>query len=115
MTLTCRISSTGQITEYEWIHVKYGVNDTQTFNSVQKSTSEVLSIPKEKQLGEWVCRFYNKQQLLGNATYYLQMMSEYCFVYFCKISQKINLNRGHQKYIVIMSIQLYRDKKIHTI
>lgn len=78
-TLTCRISNPTQVTSYEWIHVEYGVNDTQTFTSVQKSTSKVLSIPKEKQLGEWVCRFYNQQQLLGNATYHLQMMSEYCF------------------------------------
>ncbi|XP_053485970.1 uncharacterized protein LOC128610582 [Ictalurus furcatus] len=74
-TLTCRISNPTQVTSYEWIHVEYGVNDTQTFTYVQKSTSKVLSIPKEKQLGEWVCRFYNQQQLLGNATYHLQMMS----------------------------------------
>ncbi|KAF4088206.1 hypothetical protein AMELA_G00079720 [Ameiurus melas] len=74
-TLTCRISNPTQVTSYEWIHVEYGVNDTQTFTSVQKSTSKVLSIPKEKQLGEWMCRFYNQQQLLGNATYHLQMMS----------------------------------------
>lgn len=75
-TLTCRISSTSQVTNYEWIHVEYGVNDNQIFTSVQNSSSKMLSIPKEKLLGEWVCRFYNNQQLLGNATYHLQMMSE---------------------------------------
>ncbi|KAG7336020.1 hypothetical protein KOW79_000713 [Hemibagrus wyckioides] len=74
-TLTCRISSTSQVTNYEWIHVEYGVSDTQIFTSVQNSSSKMLSIPKEKHLGEWVCRFYNKQQLLGNVTYHLQMMS----------------------------------------
>ncbi|XP_027005833.2 neural cell adhesion molecule 2-like [Tachysurus fulvidraco] len=75
MTLTCRISSTSQVTDYEWIHVEYSVNDTQIFTSVQKSTSKVLSVQKEKQFGEWVCRFYNKQQLLGNATYQPHIMS----------------------------------------
>ncbi|MCJ8728632.1 hypothetical protein PDJAM_G00006630 [Pangasius djambal] len=75
MTLTCRVSNTSQVTSYEWIHVEYGVNDTRTFTSVQKSTSKVLSVPKEKRLGEWVCRFFNQQQLLGNVTYHLQMMS----------------------------------------
>ncbi|KAK3572101.1 hypothetical protein QTP86_022330 [Hemibagrus guttatus] len=74
-TLTCRISNTSQVINYEWIHVGYGVNNTQIFTSVQNSSSKILSIPKDKHLSEWVCRFYNKQQLLGNATSHLQMMS----------------------------------------
>ncbi|KAF5907718.1 lymphocyte activation 3 protein-like, partial [Clarias magur] len=75
--LTCRISSPSQITGYEWIYVEYGKNDTQTFTSVQKSTSNVLKVPKDKhqRLGEWMCCFYNQNQLLGNVTYHLQMMS----------------------------------------
>lgn len=78
-TLTCHISNTSHVTDYEWIHVEYRVNNTQTFTSIKKSASKVLVISKEKHLGEWVCRFYNHQQLLGNVTYHLQMMSEYSF------------------------------------
>ncbi|XP_060776571.1 uncharacterized protein LOC132886047 [Neoarius graeffei] len=74
-TLTCHISSTSQVTSYEWIHVENDVNGNQTFTSVQKSTSKVLSIPKTKRQGKWVCRFYNQQQLLGNVTYHQQVMS----------------------------------------
>ncbi|KAM9489272.1 lymphocyte activation gene 3 protein [Clarias gariepinus] len=75
--LTCRISNTSQVTGYEWIYVEYGENYTQTFTSVQKSTSNVLKVPKDKHLGlgEWMCSFYNQNQLLGNVTYHLQMMS----------------------------------------
>lgn len=110
-TLTCHISSTSQVTSYEWIHVENDVNGNQTFTSVQKSTSKVLSIPKTKRQGEWVCRFYNQQQLLGNVTYHQQVMSEYCFkplrnVMFTSVEWDNWLPR-HSKCILLRSKQLY--------
>ncbi|XP_062847639.1 lymphocyte activation gene 3 protein-like [Trichomycterus rosablanca] len=77
LTLSCLISSADLVTEYEWIYLSYGVNDTQTMTPVQRSTSNVLIISRadEKPPGAWVCRYYNEKQLLGNVTHPLQMMS----------------------------------------
>lgn len=74
MTLTCHLSNFSQVISYEWLRVIYGVNNTQTVTSV--STSESMKIPKvsEQDIGEWVCRYYGKEGLLGNVTYQLNMM-----------------------------------------
>lgn len=74
MTLTCHLSNSSQVNSYEWLRVSYGVNSTQTLTSVSKVNS--LKIPKvsEQDNGEWVCRYYGKEGLLGNVTYQLHMM-----------------------------------------
>ncbi|XP_043117680.1 protein borderless-like [Puntigrus tetrazona] len=76
VTLTCHLSNSDQVTSYEWLRVNYGPNDTQTLTSVQKTVQKTLRIQKvdEEGAGEWVCRYYGKQGVLGNVTYELHLM-----------------------------------------
>ncbi|XP_065126181.2 uncharacterized protein [Paramisgurnus dabryanus] len=73
MSLTCHLSDPSQVTSYEWLHVTYGINDTQTMTLVTKS--KILRIQKltEQEIGEWVCRYYGKDGFLGNVTYQIHM------------------------------------------
>ncbi|XP_036440379.1 limbic system-associated membrane protein-like [Colossoma macropomum] len=77
MTLTCDLSDTNQVTQYEWLRLDNSENATHTLTPLQKSTSKVFTIPKGEtnNLGGWMCRFYNQQRLLGNVTYHQEMMS----------------------------------------
>ncbi|XP_073703953.1 lymphocyte activation gene 3 protein-like [Garra rufa] len=72
--LTCHLSNSDQITSYEWLRVTYGPNNTQTVTSVQNTTSIRIQEATEKDAGEWVCRYYGKEGVLGNATYELYVM-----------------------------------------
>ncbi|XP_048009639.1 basement membrane-specific heparan sulfate proteoglycan core protein-like [Megalobrama amblycephala] len=77
VTLTCHLSNSNQITSYEWLRVTYGPNDTQTVTSVtsvQKTNSFRIQKVTERDAGEWVCRYYGKQGVLGNVTYELHIM-----------------------------------------
>lgn len=74
VTLTCHLSNSDQITSYEWLRVTYGANDTQTVTSVQKTKSFRIQQVTEKHAGEWMCRYYGKQGVLGNVTYQFHMM-----------------------------------------
>ncbi|KAK2903320.1 hypothetical protein QQF64_009743 [Cirrhinus molitorella] len=74
VTLTCQLSKSDQITSYEWFRVTYGPNNTQTVTSVQKTKSLRIQEATEKDAGEWVCRYYGKEGVLGNATYQLYVM-----------------------------------------
>ncbi|XP_056090843.1 T-cell surface glycoprotein CD4-like [Rhinichthys klamathensis goyatoka] len=74
VTLTCHLSNSDQITSYEWLRVTYGPNDTQTVTSVQKTKSFRIKQVTEKHAGEWMCRYYGKQGVLGNVTYQFNIM-----------------------------------------
>ncbi|TRY94281.1 hypothetical protein DNTS_030369 [Danionella cerebrum] len=74
VTLFCYISSPGLITAYEWLRETRGPNDTRTLSIIQKSSSSRIQI-SERDIGEWICRFYDHEGLLGNASYHLDMMS----------------------------------------
>ncbi|KAK7157382.1 hypothetical protein R3I93_008766 [Phoxinus phoxinus] len=73
VTLTCHLSNSDQITSYEWLRVTYGPNDTQTVTPVQKTKSSRIQVT-EKHAGEWMCRYYGEQGVLGNVTYEFQIM-----------------------------------------
>ncbi|KTG34952.1 hypothetical protein cypCar_00022045 [Cyprinus carpio] len=74
VTLSCHLSNSSHITSYEWLRVNYGPNDTQTVTSVQKTKSFRIKEVNEKDAGEWVCRYYGEQGVLGNVTYELHVM-----------------------------------------
>nr|XP_046255175.1 lymphocyte activation gene 3 protein-like [Scatophagus argus] len=74
LTLTCELSDTSEVTDYEWVHVSGNLNGTESIGSVQKGKTVKISIVSENQ-GEWTCRFYGKEGILGNVTYYIQAMS----------------------------------------
>ncbi|XP_047188169.1 lymphocyte activation gene 3 protein [Scophthalmus maximus] len=74
-TLTCQLSDTSEVTEYEWVHVTYDPSATQSFRSIQKGKTLSLNQVSEENWGEWACRFSGKEGNLGNITYHVQMMS----------------------------------------
>ncbi|KAJ8289893.1 hypothetical protein GJAV_G00006490 [Gymnothorax javanicus] len=75
VTLTCDLSNTTGVTQYEWVQMTYDSNGTQTITP--KHQTKTLMIPKmtEGHAGEWACRYHGKQGILGNVTYHLQVMS----------------------------------------
>ncbi|XP_040900178.1 lymphocyte activation gene 3 protein-like [Toxotes jaculatrix] len=75
MALTCQLSDTSEVTNYEWVHVTYDLNGTQSVESVQKGKILNISQESEANRGEWVCRFSGKEGILGNVTYHVQLMS----------------------------------------
>ncbi|XP_026084810.1 lymphocyte activation gene 3 protein [Carassius auratus] len=74
VTLTCHLSNSSQITSYEWLRVTYGPNNTQTLTSVQKTKTYRIQEVTEKDAGEWMCRYYRNQGVLGNVTYQMHVM-----------------------------------------
>ncbi|XP_076594180.1 lymphocyte activation gene 3 protein [Chaetodon auriga] len=75
MTLTCQLSDSSDVTDYEWVHVVYDLNGTQSFGSVQKGKTLRISKMSEENQGEWACRFYGTEGILGNVTSHIQLMS----------------------------------------
>ncbi|KAM6994345.1 lymphocyte activation gene 3 protein [Tautogolabrus adspersus] len=75
VTLTCQLTDTSEVTDYEWVHVVYGLNGTQSVGSIKKGKTLILNKMSEENRGEWVCRFYGKQGILGNVTHHLQLTS----------------------------------------
>ncbi|XP_047454395.1 lymphocyte activation gene 3 protein-like [Mugil cephalus] len=74
VALTCELSDASEVTEYEWVHVIYDLNNTQSISDVRKG--KTLSIKgSEENFGEWTCRFSGKEGILGNVTHHLQLMS----------------------------------------
>ncbi|XP_060905252.1 contactin-2-like [Labrus mixtus] len=75
VTLTCQLTDTSDVTDYEWVHVVYGLNGTQSFGSIKKGKTLILNKVSEENWDEWVCRFYGKQGILGNVTHHSQLTS----------------------------------------
>lgn len=75
ITLSCQLSDTSEVTNYEWVHVTYDINGTQSVVSIHKGKTLTISQVSEDNWGEWTCRFSNKDGILGNVTYHGQMMS----------------------------------------
>ncbi|KAE8288958.1 hypothetical protein D5F01_LYC12836 [Larimichthys crocea] len=75
MALICKLTDTSEVTDYEWVHVVYDNNGTQSFESIQKGKTLSISKVSEENRGEWTCRFSGKEGILGNVTYQVQLMS----------------------------------------
>ncbi|XP_041842754.1 lymphocyte activation gene 3 protein-like isoform X1 [Melanotaenia boesemani] len=69
--LTCQLSDASEVTEYEWIRVTVDINGTETFGPVLKGQTVVL----KENSGDWTCRYYGKNGILGNVTYQVPLMS----------------------------------------
>ncbi|XP_068426588.1 lymphocyte activation gene 3 protein-like [Clinocottus analis] len=74
-TLTCQLTDSSEVTDYEWVHVEYDLNGTRSVGSIQKGKTVSVSKVSEENHGEWACRFYGKDGILGNVTYHIQRMS----------------------------------------
>ncbi|KAM9353491.1 lymphocyte activation gene 3 protein [Symphorus nematophorus] len=74
MKLTCQLTDTSEVTDYEWVHVVYDLNGTQSLGSIQKGKTLSISMVSEENWGEWICRFYGKEGILGNVTTHVHLM-----------------------------------------
>ncbi|XP_026173305.1 contactin-2 [Mastacembelus armatus] len=70
--LTCQLSDTSEVTEYEWVRD----NGTQLVVPVQAGKTLNISKVLEENQGEWTCRYYGKEGILGNVTYHVPLMSQ---------------------------------------
>lgn len=77
--LTCQLSDTSEVTDYEWVHVTYDLNGTKSVGPVQKGKTLSIKATEENR-GEWACHFYRKDGILGNVTYHVQLMSKFSCV-----------------------------------
>ncbi|KAL6109297.1 lag3 [Pungitius sinensis] len=75
VTLTCQLTDTVEVTKYEWVHVIYDLNGSRSVGPILEGKSLSISTTDEGNRGEWACRFYGKDGLLGNVTHHVQQMS----------------------------------------
>ncbi|XP_068179482.1 lymphocyte activation gene 3 protein-like [Antennarius striatus] len=75
VTLTCLLTDTTEITRYEWVHVVYDISGSQSVVSIQSGKTLQISKISAAAQGEWICRFYGKEGMLGNISYHFPLMS----------------------------------------
>ncbi|XP_062255971.1 lymphocyte activation gene 3 protein-like [Platichthys flesus] len=75
VTLTCHVSDTSEVTQYEWVRVTYDLNGTEAIGSIHKGKTLSISPLSEESWGTWACRFSGRDGSLGNITYHVPMMS----------------------------------------
>lgn len=71
MMLSCHLSDSSEVTKYEWVNVNYDINGT-------KSVGPILygqTVSVTENLGEWTCRYFGKNGLLGNVTTQIHLMA----------------------------------------
>lgn len=82
MTLNCQLTDTSDVTNYEWVHVAYDNEGTLSFGKILKGKLLRLNKMSEEKQGEWTCRFYGKQGVLGNVTDHIPLTSEFSLLDF---------------------------------
>ncbi|KAM4601514.1 lymphocyte activation gene 3 protein [Polymixia lowei] len=73
-TLSCDLSDPSEVTNYEWAHVTFDLNGTQSVTSIQEGKVLKFNSATEENAGEWTCRFYGKKGILGNVTYHIHQI-----------------------------------------
>ncbi|XP_017270908.1 lymphocyte activation gene 3 protein [Kryptolebias marmoratus] len=71
VTLTCQLTDASKVIDYKWVHVTYDLNGTRSESSIVEGPT----ISLKDNWGEWTCRYYGKEGILGNITTQVQMMS----------------------------------------
>ncbi|KAK1895553.1 Lymphocyte activation 3 protein [Dissostichus eleginoides] len=75
VTLTCDLTDSSEVTDYEWVQLISDLNGSQSVQSVQKGISLSINTMSVENQGEWACLFYGKHGILGNVTYHIHTMS----------------------------------------
>lgn len=76
--MTCQLTDTSEVTHYEWVHQDR--NGNQSVMSSHKGKELTISKTSGETQGEWTCRFYGRQGLMGNVTHHIAAMST---LFFC--------------------------------
>uniref|UniRef100_A0A3P9P3A6 Lymphocyte activation gene 3 protein n=1 Tax=Poecilia reticulata TaxID=8081 RepID=A0A3P9P3A6_POERE len=69
--LSCQLSDPSEVTSYEWVHVSYDINGTESVGPVQYGQT----VPVKEDFGEWTCRYFGTNGLLGNVTTQVHLMA----------------------------------------
>lgn len=79
--LTCHVSNTTGISNYEWVAVTDDTNNTQKVTPFH--WEKTLKIEEMTGNSRYLCRYFGEKGILGNATYHASFMSKSGFaVYF---------------------------------
>lgn len=77
MTMTCRLTDASEVTHYEWVHQGYDQSGNQSAASTREGKELTIATVSGEHRGEWTCRFYGKQGILGNVTYHVPLMGTF--------------------------------------
>lgn len=102
MTLTCRLTDTSEVTEYEWVHVTYDLNGIWSIVSKQEGETVTINRMSEASQGEWMCRFYGKEGILGNGSYHIHRMSRF-FLLSLFLLFRIDNATSHKHVVCLLS------------
>ncbi|XP_072769053.1 cell adhesion molecule DSCAM-like [Nerophis lumbriciformis] len=69
VALTCQLTDTSEVARYQWVHVTFAPSGTPLVESIQEGKTLYMTNGNDEGVGEWVCRFYSKEGLLGNVTH----------------------------------------------
>lgn len=87
VTMTCHLTDTSEVTRYEWLHQDFDHSGNLSVVSIHKGKELTVT----KMSGEWTCRFYGKQGILGNVTHHIAVMSTFLIVIAHKKLQPRNV------------------------
>ncbi|XP_037532150.1 lymphocyte activation gene 3 protein-like [Nematolebias whitei] len=71
VTLTCQLSDASEVAEYDWVRVTFDLNSSRSEGPIVKGQSISLN----EDWGEWTCRYYGKEGVLGSVTTQVHIMS----------------------------------------
>ncbi|MED6252129.1 hypothetical protein ATANTOWER_007367 [Ataeniobius toweri] len=71
MMLSCQLSDSSEVTDYEWVHVSYDINGTESVGPILRG--QTVSVKESG--GEWMCRYIGKNGVLGNVTTQVHFMA----------------------------------------
>lgn len=78
--MTCQLTDTSEVTRYEWVHRDLHHSSNQSVTSTHSGKELTIDKTSGENQGEWTCRFYGKQGVLGNATHHMTVMSTLLFL-----------------------------------
>lgn len=89
--MTCQLTDTSEVTHYEWVHQDFSHSGNLSVMSIHKGKKLTIAKMSGDDKGEWTCRFYGKQGILGNVTHHMAVMSTFLFVITHKKLQQHNV------------------------
>lgn len=92
VTMTCQLTDASEVTRYEWVHRHLHHSSNQSVTSTHSGKELTIDKTSGENQGEWTCRFYGKQGVLGNVTHHMTVMSTLLFLRSHDLVYKKNAN-----------------------
>lgn len=88
VTMTCQLTDTSEVAHYEWVHRDFDHGGNPSVVSIHKGKNLEITQTSGDDKGEWTCRFYGKQGILGNVTHRIAVMSTFLFLITLSLHKK---------------------------